>query len=348
MKVYEIVTEAPNVRRGILDPEITDVEPKDPSKTRAAAPKSSSGPSSSAFNQMANQLGAGTSSSGGTTTQTATGQVHTANPNNPNNPAKPSGPAAETPTKGKKPDIKELKKKLKPEQQQRATRLAEQKTAEFFGGKLVSYIGRKASIILPVLDWIEEMSTINVLFDQGSIDAKQAQNYRAAYSGACFTSMVTNWAAFLAFAKTSSTIITALRTALLGIPGAGWVAWTVTALTQTAFFALLNTETVQNYVCKLIMTQAWPAADWVGSMGELGVVDWADKVKDEIRDAAKEPGALGARGQQAKDSATQPPNATTPAPANKPATNTKPNAGQAAQPAGQTISGDDLMKSIGL
>jgi hypothetical protein len=50
-----------------------------------------------AFGQMAGQLGGSTtsaSSTGGTTTQTPTGQVHKANPNNPNNPKK----AAPAPT----------------------------------------------------------------------------------------------------------------------------------------------------------------------------------------------------------------------------------------------------------
>lgn len=318
MKVYEIVSEADNVIPF-------------PGKNKNAGP-------ASAFQQMANQLGS-TSSTGGTTTQTATGSIHTSNPNNPNNPAKPSTTAAaETPTKGKKPDIEKLKKKLKPEHKSKVDKVVEQKTAEFFGSKLISSIGRKASIILPVLDWIEEMATVNVLQQEGYIDGIQAQNFRASYSGSCFTAMVTNWAAFLAFAKTSSTIITALRTVLLGIPGAGWIAWVVTALAQTALFAVLNTEAVQNYICKLIMTQAWPAADWVGSVGELGVVNWADKVKDELRDAAKEPGAIGKN--------------KTPATSNQPAsTPAAPSGGQAAQPsapAGQSLSGADLMKSIGL
>ena len=323
MKVYEIVTEADNVI---------------PFPGKGSAPKNGA----NAFGQMANQLGGGTSSSGGTTTQTPSGSVHTANPNNPNNPSKPSTtttPATDTSSK-KKPSLMELMKKLKPEHKQEVAKVVEKQTSTFFGNKLISSIGRKASIIIPVLDWIEEMAVVNVLQDKKLITPIEAQNFRAAYSGACFTAMITNWAAFLAFAKTSSAIITGFRTMLLGIPGAGWIAWVATSLTQVALFALLNTEAVQNYICKLIMTQAWPAADWIGSLGQLGAVDWADKVKDELRDAAKEPGALGDRGQKAKGNTSQPSNPTTP-----------PNSGQAAQPsapAGQSMNGDDLMKSIGL
>jgi hypothetical protein len=326
MKVYEIVNEADNVI---------------PFPGKGPAPKNGA----NAFSQMANQLG-GTSSTGGTTTATPTGSVHTSNPNNPNNPAKPStttAPAStDTTNKKQKPDVNELKKKLKPEHKSKVDKLVEKQTYQFLGSKQISWLGRKASIIVPVLSWIDEMATVNVLFDEGYIDGKQAQNYRAAYSGACFTEMITNWAAFLAFAKTSSTIITGLRTILGAIPGAGWIAWVATGLTQAAIFALLNTEYVQNYICKLIMTLAWPAADWVGSVGELGAVNWADKVKDELRDAAKEPGALGDRGGKRTQQ-------TTPTqPASKPAA---PSSGQAAQPsapAGQSITGADLMKSIGL
>jgi len=329
MKVYEIVTEADNVI---------------PFPGKGIVPKNGA----NAFGQMANQLGGGTSSSGGTTTPTATGQTHTANPNNPNKPSITTTPTGtDTTNKKQKPDVNELKKKLKPEHKSKADKLVEQKTAEFFGSKKISWLGRKASIVIPVLDWIDEMATVNVLQQEGYIDGIQAQNFRAAYSGACFTAMITNWAAFLAFAKTSSTIITGLRTVLLGIPGAGWIAWVVTALAQTALFAVLNTEAVQNYVCKLIMTVAWPAADWVGSVGELGAVNWADKVKDELRDAAKEPGAMG-RNKNPSQQTTP----SQPAAGNQPAsTPAAPSSGQAAQPsapAGAPVTGADLMKSLGL
>lgn len=324
MKVYEIVSEADNVI---------------PFPGKGPAPKNGA----NAFSQMANQLGGGASSTGGTTTQTATGSVHTSNPNNPNNPTKPStttAPAStDTTNKKQKPDVNELKKKLKPEHKSKVDKQVEQKTAEFF--KKVSWVGRKLSIIIPVMSWIDEMATVNVLQQEGYIDGIQAQNFRAAYSGACFTEMVTNWAAFLAFAKTSSTILTGLRTVLLGIPGAGWIAWVVTALAQTALFAVLNTEAVQNYICKLIMTLAWPAADWVGSVGELGVINWADKVKDELRDAAKEPGAIGRNKKPAQQTTPSQP-ATGNQPASAPAA---PSGGQAAQP---SVTGADLMKSIGL
>jgi hypothetical protein len=328
MKVYEIVNEADNVI---------------PFPGKGPAPKNGA----NAFSQMANQLGGGTSSTGGTTTPTSTGQTHTSNPNNPNNPAKPSASnTASTNTSNassssKPPSAKELQRKLKKEHLEKVRIIQDQKIAGLFANKWIKVLGKTASIIIPVLNWIEEMATVNVLFDEGYIDGKQAQNYRAAYSGACFTAMITNWAAFILVAKTSSSIVTALRTALLGMPGPGWIAWVVTSLTQAALFGLLNTEFVQNYICKLIMTQAWPAADWVGSLGELGAVDWSDKVKDEIKDAAKEPGALGDRGQRARGNAPQ---------SSAPATST-PNAGQAAQPStssGKGVTGDDLMKSIGL
>ena len=194
MKVYEIVTEADNVIPF-------------PGKNKNAGPASS-------FSQMANQLSGGTSSTGGTTTSTPTGSVHTANPNNPNNPSKPSTtPATDTSSK-KKPSLMELMKKLKPEHKQEVAKVVEKQTSTFFGNKLISSIGRKASIIIPVLDWIEEMAVVNVLQDKKLITPIEAQNFRAAYSGACFTAMITNWAAFLAFAKTSSAIITGLRTVL--------------------------------------------------------------------------------------------------------------------------------------
>jgi hypothetical protein len=335
MKVYEIVTEADNVI---------------PFPGKGTVPKNGA----NAFGQMANQLGSGTSSSGGTTTQTPSGSVHTSNPNNPNNPAKPSASntaatnTSNASSSSKPPSAKELQRKLKKEHLEKVRIIKDQKIAGLFANKWIKTFGKTAAIIVPVLIWIEEMATVNVLFDEGYIDGKQAQNYRAAYSGVCFTAMITNWAAFILVAKTSGTIVTGLRTALLGMPGPGWIAWVVTSLAQAAFFAFLNREATQNYVCKLIMTQAWPAADWVGSMGELGAVDWADKVKDELKDAAKEPGALGARGNTRTQQTTPSQSATGNQPANTPAA---PSSGQAAQPSvpgGQSVTGADLMKSIGL
>ena len=334
MKVYEIVNEADNVI---------------PFPGKGPAPKNGA----NAFSQMANQLG-NTSSTGGTTTATPTGSVHTSNPNNPNNPAKPSTPNTSstsnntsniTASSGSKPpSAKELQRKLKKEHLEKVRIIQDQKIAGLFANKWIKVLGKTASIIVPVLTWIEEMATVNVLQQEGYIDGIQAQNYRAAYSGACFTAMITNWAAFILVAKTSSSIVTALRTALLGMPGPGWIAWVVTSLAQAAFFALLNTETVQNYICKLIMTQAWPVADWVGSVGELGVVNWADKVKDELRNAAKEPGAIGRNKNPAQQTTPSQPVA-----GNQPSST--PSSGQGAQPnapVGQSVTGADLMKSIGL
>ena len=351
MKVYEIVVEAPNVRRGILDPEITDVEPKEPSKTKAAAPKSASG--TNAFSQMANQLG-GTSSTGGTTTATPTGQTHTANPNNPNNPAKPSASNTSSSTNNtsnttaspgsKPPSAKELQKKLDRAKQEKIKKITEQKVAGLFANPLVQAIGRSASIILPVLDWIEQMATVNEMWRAGHIDGVTAQGYRASYTATCMTAMATNYAAFVLMAKSSAKIVTALRTVMAGVPGPGWIAWTVTSLAQWAFFELLNTKIAQDYICNFIMSRAWPVADWVGAQGELGVVDAADKLKDWMRDAGKKPGAITPTDQQATPTANKQPASAPPTPSK----------GQGAQPSAPSgsgdrmVTGDELMKQLGL
>jgi hypothetical protein len=363
MKVYEIVTEAPNVRRGILDPEITDVEPKDPSKTKAAAPKNGA----NAFSQMANQLGS-TSSTGGTNTPTATGQTHTANPNNPNNAVKPStstgptpaGPQATTnpqsspasntqtpPNSTSKPSVpasssskpaptaKELLKTLKKNKAEKEAKVAlikEQRIAGFVANPIVQAIGKTAAIFYPIYTWVEEMAAINVLWKVEDIDGVTAQGYRADVTARCFTEMISNFAGFILVAKSSATIVTTLRTMVAGVPGGGQVAWIVMTLAQIAFFALLNRPEVQQYICKMIMSYAWPVADWVGSLGELGAGNNA-KVKDAVLDVANKPGAL-------------------PAP-NKQPTNT-PSSGQGAQPSepsgsgDRMVTGDELFKSLRL
>jgi hypothetical protein len=354
MKVYEIVTEAPNVRRGILDPEITDIEPKDPSKTKAAAPKNGA----NAFSQMANQLGS-TSSTGGTNTPTATGQTHTANPNNPNNATKPSaGPQATTnpqsspaspqattpPNSSKKaPTAKELLKLVKKNKAEKEAKIAlikEQKIAGFVANPIVQALGKTASILYPIYEWVEEMAVINVLWQAEDIDGVTAQGYRADVTARCFTSMISNFAGFILVAKSSASIVTTIRTMIAGVPGGGQVAWIVMSLAQVAFFALLNRDDVQQYICKTIMSKAWPAADWVGSLGELGAGNNA-KVKGAVLDAANKPGAL-----PNKDQATpnNQPTGKSPAPVS----------GQAAQPSApdksgdRMVTGDELMKQLGL
>ena len=359
MKVYEIVTEAPNVRRGILDPEITDVEPKAPS----AKPSSSN-----AMGQMAKDLSGGKTSTGGTTTQTPTGQIHRANPNNPNNAVKPStstgptpaGPQATTnpqsspasntqtpPNSTSKPSVpasssskpaptaKELLKTIKKNKAEKEAKIAllkEQNIAGLGANPIVQAIGKTAAILLPIYTWVEEMATINVLWKAEDIDGVTAQGYRADVTARCFTEMISNFAGFILVAKSSATIVTTLRTMVAGVPGGGQVAWIVMTLAQIAFFALLNRPDVQKYICSKLMSFAWPAADWVGSLGELGAGNNA-KVKDAVLDVANKPGAL-------------------PTPNNQP-TNT-PSSGQGAQPSepsgsgDRMVTGDELFKSLRL
>ena len=318
----------------------------------------SSTSSSNAMGQMAKDLSGGKTSTGGTTTQTPTGQIHRANPNNPNNAVKPSAspaPNTQTPPNSTSkpsapssssskpaPTAKELLKTLKKNKAEKEAKVAlikEQRIAGFVANPIVQAIGKTAAIFYPIYTWVEEMAAINVLWQSEDIDGVTAQGYRADVTARCFTEMISNFAGLILVAKSSASIVTTLRTMIAGVPGGGQVAWIVMTLAQIAFFALLNRPEVQQYICKMIMSKAWPVADWVGSLGELGAGNNA-KVKDAVLDVANKPGAL--------------PNKDQSAPNKQPASTPPSNKGQGAQPAlpsgsgDRMVTGDELMKQLGL
>jgi len=283
-----------------------------------------------AFSQMANQLGGGKSSTGGTTNTTPTGKTHTANPNNPNNASpKKTTPSKKKPTKfsagpkglvsnagGKSTSVspKDALKTAAPDKVAVAEKVSGGKWEKFKATKPFKMFGLKT--LGPFLIWLDDMSSINELWDAGAFNdhgdkaGEVVQQLRTYYTQLLITRMGTMW---VVWGSASFVTGMAVRALVALIPGLGWLANLAAVVAQGAVYLLLNSEVVQKYLTFTILENLAP--DWMsnsaygiarvfGGVGGL-IGPYITKLKDKFAKEAPEVAKAvpGAAANVAKDAA---------------------------------------------
>ena len=286
-----------------------------------------------AFSQMANQLGRGSSSTGGTTKSTSTGKTHTANPNNPN---KAANTKTTTSSTGPKVDLKTRPIDILSKDFPDKVAKAKSSSAKMFSGlkntKVFNFFGAKW--LAPLAIWLDDMSAINELWESGMFNnygnkaGEVAQQMRTAHTQLAFSRLATNYLAWFAVAKVSGM---AARALMALIPGFGWIAGVASFIAQAAMFAFLQTDAAQKFITLKIIENipglddlTYSVAKTVGSAGAIvpqqitqlrkqymnkgadAMPEPAKKVADKSKDAVNQTTApsnepLGAMSDLAKD-----------------------------------------------
>lgn len=278
-----------------------------------------------AFSQMANQLGNTTSSTGGKTSSSSTGKTHKANPNNPNK----SGTTKKfsvgskglvSNAGGKQTSVspKDALKSTAPDKVAVAQTASKSIWSKFTGTKIFRFVTNK--YLGPVVIWLDDMSSINELWDAGAFNdhgdkaGEVAQQLRTYYTQLLITRMATMW---VAWGTASFATGMAVRGLVALIPGLGWLANLAAFAAQAVVYALLNTEAVQKYLTFKILENLVP--EWINDpvygfarvFGAVGSTvpayitqlkkKWLSKGPEAAKDAAN--AAPGAVANVARDAA---------------------------------------------
>lgn len=226
----------------------------------------------------------------------------------------------------KKTKPSERIKKLDPTWRQRYEKLANERITSFTNNSVVKFLEKHwittsfLTITTAIASWCKEMAAINTLWDAGEYrtetnPAQAVQADRAEATHLCVTEIISNIVAFIALAKTSTKALAALRACMSAWPGPGWAASLVLTVAELGFFYWLNKRETQEWIAYTMLGWAWPAADWVGSVGKMAWPDAGDKFFGQLRDIASDPGSLSDRGKQERDAQQgQPANTTSTAP----------------------------------
>lgn len=132
----------------------------------------------------------------------------------------------------------------------------------FTGHKLFRFFTNK--YLGPFVIWLDDMSSINELFDAGMFNdhgdkaGQVAQQLRTYYTQLLITRMGTMW---VAWGTASMATGMAVRALVALIPGIGWLANIAAFAAQAVVYALLNTEAVQKFLTFKILENLAP--EWV-------------------------------------------------------------------------------------
>lgn len=130
-----------------------------------------------------------------------------------------------------------------------ANAAAEKSKKAFFGSKFFKILG--ITTLAPVIVWIDDMTAINVMFDQGHFNSygdkagEVAQQMRTSHTQLLYSRMATTYVTWWATVKATSG---AVRLAMGLIPGAGWIATLTSTAVGLAVTAMLQTDSVQKFI----------------------------------------------------------------------------------------------------
>jgi hypothetical protein len=119
-------------------------------------------------------------------------------------------------------------------------------------------------------DWIEDIEAINVALENGYFNSagdkatSEATLARTYYTHIAISKILTILPATFLAIKSSAAFFRLIRACLLGLPGAGWIAFLATEAALAAVFYLLDLESVQNWFVENWFNAAYPLAELGG------------------------------------------------------------------------------------
>ena len=172
---------------------------------------------------------------------------------------------------------------------------------QFYKIPFVKMLGTTSAMVVPVLQWIEEMAAVRELWEIGAFakygtneQQQITQDLREYYTLIAISRIVTGVVAFRLMVATTPASVRTIASLLRWIPGFGSIiALGGTLAIQAALMYLLNKESVQKAIAIKLLSWAAPAAGIVGDFpGGFIPADWKNirqdiynTVKDYVSDA---------------------------------------------------------------
>jgi hypothetical protein len=204
---------------------------------------------------------------------------------------------ATTPAKGAAPvtppkvDLKtrptDILSKILPDKVEKAKLTAAKSWNALKADRMYRLFGAK--LLAPILIWLDDMSAINVLWEEGQFNnhgnkaGEVAQQMRTAHTQLLFSRMATGYLAWFAVAKATGG---AARALIFLIPGLGWLAGTASFVAQAAMFVLLQSDAVQKFITLQIIENIPHVNDLTHSAAKVvagGVGVWVPQFINKLK-----------------------------------------------------------------